>query len=114
MDADLTDDSAATTDGDVLDNSGAGGAGRSGRRTRRTTLFPASTFEDALELPAAIFKMASGQMVRRITLLDELGKSPTSSATRQLITNSSKYGLTTGSYNAEMLGAHGGRAPSSR
>lgn len=104
MDADLTDDSAATTDGDVLDNSGAGGAGRSGRRTRRTTLFPASTFEDALELPAAIFKMASGQMVRRITLLDELVKSPTSSATRQLITNSSKYGLTTGSYNAEMLG----------
>lgn len=82
---------------------GVGGE-QQGRRTRRTTLFPASTFEDALELAVAVFKMASGQPVRRITLLDELGKSPTSGATRQLITNSSKYGLTTGSYNAETLG----------
>lgn len=97
---DTTPTYGAAADGESADN----GGGQSGRRTRRTALFPASTFEDAVELPTAIFKMASGQTVRRITLLDELGKSPTSSATRQLITNSSKYGLTTGSYNAEMLG----------
>lgn len=89
--------SGATTEGANEDRKGS-------RRTRRTTLFPARTFEDALELPTAIFRMASGQTVRRITLLDGLSKSPTSSATRQLITNSSKYGLTTGSYNSETLG----------
>lgn len=80
----------------------SGGAKPKAKRTRRTPLFPASTFEDALELPTAIFK-AAGQSVRRITLLDELGKSPSSSATRQLITNSSKYGLTLGSHAAETL-----------
>ncbi len=73
------------------------------RRTRRTTLFPAATFEDALELASAIFKNGSGQPVRRITLFDTMGKSPDSGASRQLITNSAKYGLTTGSYSAEQL-----------
>jgi hypothetical protein len=73
------------------------------RRPRRTTLFPAATFEDALELAAAIFKNGSGQPVRRITLFDTMGKSPDSGTSRQLITNSAKYGLTTGSYKAEQL-----------
>ena len=73
------------------------------KKTRRTSLFPASTFEDSLELPTAILKAGAGQPVRRITLLDEMKKSPSSGPTRQMITNSSKYGLTTGSYNAETL-----------
>jgi hypothetical protein len=86
------------------DDSGAASNanGESGRKQRRTSLFPASTFEDALGLAEAIFK-AAGQSIRRITLLDQLQKSPTSSATRQWITNSSKYGLTTGSHTAETL-----------
>lgn len=73
------------------------------KRQRRTPLFPASTFEDALELAIAIYEMGSGQPVRRITLFDGLGKSPDSGTTRQLVTNSAKYGLTTGSYSAEFL-----------
>jgi hypothetical protein len=73
------------------------------RRTRRTPMFPASTFEDALELATAIYTFGSGQPVRRITLFDNLGKSPDSGHTRQLVTNSAKYGLTSGSYNAETL-----------
>ena len=67
-------------------------------------MFPASTFEDALELATAIYTFGSGQPVRRITLFDNLGKSPDSGTTRQLVTNSAKYGLTTGSYSAELLG----------
>ena len=82
---------------------GAGAINDATRRTRRTTLFPAATFEDALELAIAIFKNGSGQPVRRITLFDEMGKSPDSGTSRQLITNSAKYGLTTGSYSAEQL-----------
>lgn len=77
-------------------------AGASGRKRRRTSLFPASSFEDALGLAEAIFK-AAGQSIRRITLLDQLQKSPSSGATRQWITNSSKYGLTKGSHAAETL-----------
>jgi hypothetical protein len=64
------------------------------RRTRRTTLFPASSFEEALTIPNAIQKHASGDKVRRLTLFDQMGKSPDSGASRQLIVNSIKYGLT--------------------
>lgn len=74
------------------------------KRHRRTPLFPASTFEDALELATSIYEFGSGQPVRRITLFDDMGKSPDSGASRQLVTNSAKYGLTTGSYQAEFLG----------
>lgn len=73
------------------------------KRTRRTPMFPASTFEDALELATAIYEFGSGQPVRRFTLFDNLGKSPDSGTSRQLITNSAKYGLTIGSYKADEL-----------
>jgi hypothetical protein len=65
--------------------------------------FPASSFEEALEFAKAIFRIGSGNPVRRLTLFNELGKSPESSASRQIITNASKYGLVTGSYKAEQL-----------
>jgi hypothetical protein len=73
------------------------------KRQRRTSLFPATTFEDALELALAVYEFGAGQPVRRLTLFDSLKKSPDSGATRQLVTNSAKYGLTTGGYTAEML-----------
>lgn len=73
------------------------------KRQRRTTLFPAATFEDALELATAVYEAGAGQPVRRITLFDNLGKSPDSGASRQLITNSAKYGLTKGSYSSEFI-----------
>lgn len=71
------------------------------KRSRRTTLFPAAPFEEALTLATAIQKHASGQKVRRLTLFDQMGKSPDSGASRQLVVNSNKYGLTKGSYTAE-------------
>jgi hypothetical protein len=78
-------------------------AGGKKKRSRRTTLFPAASFEEALTLANAIQKHAAGQKVRRLTLLDQMQKSPDSSGTRQLIVNSNKYGLTKGSYIAEYL-----------
>lgn len=80
-----------------------GGSASKPRRQRRTTLFPAATFEDALELANAVYEVGAGQPVRRITLFDNLGKSPDSGASRQLITNSAKYGLTKGSYSSEFI-----------
>lgn len=65
--------------------------------------YPGFAFEEVLKLAENIFTVGSGKSVRRITLFDHLGKSPDSSSSRQLITNSNKYGLTRGSYVAESL-----------
>jgi hypothetical protein len=73
------------------------------KRTRTPRPYPASSFSDALPLAEAIHKIASGEKVRRLTLLKQMNRSPTSSGTKMLITNSGKYGLTTGSYAAEWL-----------
>ena len=78
------------------------GSSKSGRRSRTTRTYPASSFSDALEIGTAIYEHA-GAKIRRLTLLEKIGRSPTSGATRQMITNSSRYGITKGSYNAEHL-----------
>jgi hypothetical protein len=72
-------------------------------RTREARPYPAAPFEESLTLADAIQKFASGERVRRLTLLREMDRSPNSGATKMLITNSGKYGLTTGSYAAEWL-----------
>jgi|ERR1700687_3406342 len=72
-------------------------------RSRSPRPYPASSFQEALPLAEAIHQYAASQKVRRLTLLQQIQKSPTSSATQMLITNSSKYGITTGSYAAEWL-----------
>jgi hypothetical protein len=80
----------------------ATGAPAASSATSKRT-FPASTFEEALELPLAIQKFASGQPIRRLTLFNQLQKSPESGPSRQLITNAHRYGLTKGSYISEIL-----------
>ena len=77
--------------------------GKRPRKKRTARPFPTSTFEEALEIALSIQKYSGGLPIRRLTLFDHLGKSPDSSASRQLITNSGKYGLTKGSYAAETL-----------
>ncbi|MCS4236810.1 hypothetical protein [Stenotrophomonas sp. BIGb0135] len=72
-------------------------------RTRTARPYPASSFTDALTLGEAIMRFASGDRVRRLTLLQQMNKSPTSGPTKQMITNSGKYGITSGSYAAEYL-----------
>lgn len=70
-------------------------------RTRTARPYPASSIADALELGKAIMSLAAGEKVRQLTLLEKMGKSTSSSSTRMMITNSSKYGITTGSYASE-------------
>ena len=71
--------------------------------TRTPRPYPASSFKDALPLGEAIMRSAAGDKVRRLTLLQQMDKSPTSSTTKTMITNSGKYGITKGSYIAEHL-----------
>ena len=72
-------------------------------RSRKARPYPASSFTDALPLGEAIMKHAAGEKVRRLTLMQQMDKSPNSGATKMMITNSGKYGITSGSYAAEYL-----------
>lgn len=74
------------------------------RRRRTTRPFPAASFQEAAELAEAMVEIAGGaREVRRVTLFDHLGRSPESGPSRQAVTNSSRYGLTEGGYQAEIL-----------
>jgi hypothetical protein len=66
--------------------------------------FPASSFREAAELSEAMVEIGGGaREVRRITLFDHLGRSPESGSSRQAVTNSARYSLTEGSYQADTL-----------
>lgn len=74
------------------------------RRGRGPSLpFPPVPFLGVLPLAEAVQQHGAGQPIRRITLFDKLGKSPESSASRLLITNSSRYDVTKGGYQAEFI-----------
>ncbi len=81
----------------------SGTAPKAKKPSRKEKPYPLLTFEEALQLPEAIQTHAGTHKIRRTTLFDHLNKSPTSGHSRALVTNSSKYGLTTGSYSAEHL-----------
>jgi hypothetical protein len=78
-------------------------AQKKARKARTERKFPALTFEEALEIPEAIQKYASGQKGRRLTLFEKLNKEPDSNESRRLVTASGQYGLTKGGYQAEFL-----------
>ncbi len=65
--------------------------------------YPVASFREATAIAEGMFRIRSGDKVRRLTLLEQMQRNPNSSATRMLITNSSKYGITTGSYAAEYI-----------
>lgn len=73
------------------------------KRSRMNMPFATMCASECVILPEGIWKYASGQKIRRITLFDELGKSPDSGPSRSLITASSKYGFTNGAYQAEYI-----------
>lgn len=73
------------------------------KKKRSQRSFPASTFEEPLEFAKAVLRIGSGQPVKRLTLFDQLGKSPESGGSRPLITNSGKYGLTKGGVQADNI-----------
>lgn len=72
------------------------------RRQRVQRSFPAAPFEEALEFAIDVHRLGAGR-IRRLRLFELLERSPDSGTSRQLITNSNRYGLTTGSYAAEWL-----------
>jgi len=74
---------------------------RVGRAASRA--FPTASFQESLEIAEVIQAHAAGNKIRRLTLFDAIKKSPDSGTSRMLITNSSKYGLTTGGYQADYL-----------
>lgn len=65
--------------------------------------YPACPYQDALAIGKGIVKHASGERVRRLTLLQKMGLTATTGTTRQMITDSGKYGITQGSYSADYL-----------
>lgn len=73
------------------------------KKKRKITNIPALSYEESLVLANAIWEFASGQRIRRLTLFDSLGKAPDSGPSRSLITASSKYGITTGGYQADFI-----------
>ena len=62
--------------------------------------FPIMPFEEVLQLSQGIMQHGINGEIQRLTLLSRMDKSPQSSATRNLIASSYKYGLTIGSYNS--------------
>jgi hypothetical protein len=82
---------------------GPGGARGNGERKRGRKPYPIVTFADVLPLAEGIFTHSPDQPVKRITLLGLLGKDANSDASRLLIINSGKYGLTEGGMQAEFL-----------
>ncbi len=69
----------------------------------RYSPFPPFSLEESLAIAKVIWENNSGKPMRRLTIFDALKRSPSSGAGRQLVTSSSGYGLTQGSYAAEVL-----------
>jgi hypothetical protein len=76
-------------------------AGNGGRRPGRKP-YPVMTFEEVLKIGLGIMEKASGEPVKRTRLLSLLGLSDNQN-TRNMITTSGKYGVTSGGYQADKL-----------
>ena len=79
-------------------------AGPTERRTRGPNkVFPPATFEQALELPKGILQHGVDGEIQRLTLMDKMQLAASSSKTQQLISSSTKYGLTSGGFKAPSM-----------
>jgi hypothetical protein len=73
------------------------------KRRYATTAFPKNSLKEALRIAQSIQDNNAGQPYNRLDLAQSLDYSPESSTFRTLITSSSRYGLTQGSYVAEKI-----------
>jgi hypothetical protein len=78
-----------------------GSAAETRKRGRKS--YPVVGFADVLELAEGIMRHNAGLPVKRETLLGTMKLEVNALSTRNLITNSSKYGLTEGSHSAPTL-----------
>jgi hypothetical protein len=69
----------------------------------RVSPFPPTDLDDALRIATTIWANNAGKPMRRLTLFDALGRSPSSGPSRQLLTASESYGLTRGHFRAEHI-----------
>jgi hypothetical protein len=65
--------------------------------------FPPFDLNEALLIAKTIWDHGAGQPMRRLTIFNTLRRSPESSMSRQLVTASSGFGLTSGGPNAETI-----------
>jgi len=72
-------------------------------KARRTRNFPAHTLEEALVIIRAIGEQNAGKPMDRLLLAGAIGRKPSSSEYRQLLSSSLKYGLTEGTGKAEYI-----------
>ena len=80
-----------------------GAQSTSSRRRAGPKPFPVLTIESLMPLAQTILNEGVSGQLLRLTLFDRLNRSPDSSSSRQMITQSGRYGLTTGSYQAETI-----------
>ena len=73
------------------------------RKKRTSTKYPKFSLLKSLEIGKAIVDDNASQPYNRLSLAESLGLSPGSSKFRMLLTASSKFGLTIGSYNAPKI-----------
>lgn len=73
------------------------------KRSRKSMPFATMPARECTIIPESIWKYAAGQNIRRLTLFDQIGKSPESGPSRTLITACSKYGFTKGGAQAEYI-----------
>ena len=73
------------------------------KRSRTVRPYPADSLQDALKIALAIAEHNAGKPFFRVSLAESLGRSPDSSAFRSFITSSAAFGLTKGSYKADLI-----------
>lgn len=89
--------------------SGKKAAEKEGEATRKSGWqaakpYPTATFESVLPIAQTIFEHAgASREMRRATVFEILGRALESGPSRALVTNSARYGLTIGSYKADVL-----------
>ena len=73
------------------------------KRKYATTAYPKNTLMDALRIAQSIKNNNAAKPYDLLDLATSLNSTPASSTFRSLITSSSRYGLTTGSYKAQQI-----------
>ncbi len=69
----------------------------------RVSPFPPNDLEEALQIGRTIWTNNGGKAMRRLSVFNVLGRSPSSSTSRGLLTASASYGLTKGIFDAEQI-----------
>ncbi|MBZ4187438.1 hypothetical protein [Niabella beijingensis] len=73
------------------------------KKVRKRRNFPNVGFQECFDFARVIYELGAGQKVRRLTAFEKIEKSPDSGPSRMLVTNTNKYGLIIGGYQADFF-----------